>query len=53
MDDEDLAVNDHPLKKIGKPEDISNMIEFLLSDKSSWITGQNMHVDGGLSSIKL
>ena len=46
-------INDHPLKRIGKPEDISNMIEFLLSDKSSWITGQNMHVDGGLSSIKL
>ena len=46
-------INDHPLKRIGNPEDISNMIEFLLSDKSSWITGQNMHVDGGLSSIKI
>ncbi|MAZ55979.1 MAG: oxidoreductase [Flavobacteriales bacterium] len=46
-------INDHPLKRIGEPEDIANMIEFLLSNKSSWITGQNMHVDGGLSSIKI
>ncbi len=42
----------HPLKKIGKPEDISNMIEFLLSEKSGWITGQVFHVDGGMSKIK-
>ena len=42
----------HPLKRIGKPEDISNMIEFLLSEKSGWITGQVLHVDGGMSTIK-
>jgi NAD(P)-dependent dehydrogenase (short-subunit alcohol dehydrogenase family) len=42
----------HPLKKIGKPEDIANMIEFLLSDKSAWITGQVFHVDGGMSALK-
>jgi NAD(P)-dependent dehydrogenase (short-subunit alcohol dehydrogenase family) len=42
----------HPLKKIGNPEDISNMIEFLLSEKSGWITGQVFHVDGGMSTIK-
>ena len=46
-------INDHPLKRIGNPEDISNMIEFLLSNKASWITGQNFHVDGGLSNLKL
>jgi len=39
----------HPMKRIGTPEDIANMAEFLLSDKSSWITGQIMHVDGGMS----
>jgi NAD(P)-dependent dehydrogenase (short-subunit alcohol dehydrogenase family) len=43
----------HPLKKIGKPEDIANMIEFLLSEKSGWITGQVFHVDGGMSTIKI
>lgn len=43
----------HPLKKIGSPEDIAEMVAFLLSDKSSWITGQILHVDGGMSSIKM
>jgi NAD(P)-dependent dehydrogenase (short-subunit alcohol dehydrogenase family) len=43
----------HPLKRIGTPEDIANMAEFLLSDNSSWITGQIMHVDGGMSSLKV
>ncbi len=43
----------HPLKRIGTTEDIANMVEFLLSSKASWITGQIMHVDGGMSSIKI
>ena len=43
----------HPLKRIGQPADIANMVEFLLSDKSSWVTGQIFHVDGGMSTIKL
>jgi len=43
----------HPLKRIGTPEDIANMAEFLLTEKSSWITGQIMHVDGGMSSLKV
>lgn len=43
----------HPLKKIGKPEDLANLAAFLLSEKSSWITGQVLHVDGGISSLKV
>ena len=43
----------HPLKKIGTAIDIANMASFLLSDKAAWITGQIMHVDGGMSSIKM
>lgn len=43
----------HPLKKIGTPADMANLAEFLLSDKSAWITGQVIHADGGLSTIKL
>ncbi len=43
----------HPLKRVGTVNDISEMSCFLLSHKSSWITGQVMHVDGGMSAIKL
>ena len=41
----------HPLKRIGTPIDIANAVGFLISDKSSWITGQVLRVDGGLSVI--
>ena len=43
----------HPLKRIGKAQDIADMAIFLLSDKSSWMTGQILQVDGGMSSIHL
>ena len=43
----------HPLKRIGKVSDISEMACFLLSQKSSWITGQIIHVDGGMSTVKI
>ena len=43
----------HPMKRIGTTKDIANMAAFLLSEKASWITGQILHVDGGMSSIKL
>jgi 3-oxoacyl-[acyl-carrier protein] reductase len=38
----------YPLARIGKPEDIANCIGFLLSDLSPWITGQTIHVNGGM-----
>ena len=37
-----------PLKRMGKPEDIAEMVAFLVSDKASYITGQTMMVDGGM-----
>ena len=42
----------HGLQRIGKPKDISNMIQFLINPENDWITGQNFVVDGGLSSTK-
>ncbi len=42
----------HPLKRIGTPSDIASMAAFLLTPASSWMTGQVLHVDGGMSSIK-
>jgi NAD(P)-dependent dehydrogenase (short-subunit alcohol dehydrogenase family) len=43
----------HPLKRFGQPEDIAQMAGFLLSDDASWITGQIMHVDGGMSTLSI
>ncbi len=43
----------HPLKKVGAPVDIANAAEFLLLDNSSWMTGQVLHVDGGMSTVKV
>jgi 3-oxoacyl-[acyl-carrier protein] reductase len=37
-----------PLKRLGKPEDISNAICFLLSDSAGYITGQTLDVNGGV-----
>ena len=41
----------HPLKRIGQGIDSANLANFLLTDKSSWITGQIIGVDGGRSNI--
>ncbi|MDC1033498.1 SDR family NAD(P)-dependent oxidoreductase [Candidatus Pelagibacter sp.] len=39
-----------PLKRVGKPEDISNASMFLLSDQANYITGTELIVDGGITS---
>ncbi|RKS02555.1 SDR family NAD(P)-dependent oxidoreductase [Flavobacterium sp. 102] len=41
----------HPLKRVGTTEDMAQMAGFLLGDKSSWISGQILHVDGGMSTL--
>lgn len=43
----------HPLKAIGRAEDIAALGAFLLSEEARWITGQILGVDGGLSSVRL
>jgi len=42
----------HPLKRIGEAKEIAETVAFLLSDSASFITGQIIKVDGGISSIK-
>ena len=42
--------NNIPLKRIGKPEDIANAVMFLLSDNSSYMTGSELIIDGGITA---
>lgn len=41
------ALKNTPLKRIGEPEDVANLIHFLVSDYSSYITGEIVHITGG------
>ena len=45
---EEMAKN-IPIGRIGEPDDISKLVSFLASDESSYITGQVLHVNGGLT----
>ena len=42
----------HPLGRIGRPEEVADVVTWLVSDDSSWVTGQVIGVDGGLSSVR-
>lgn len=39
----------HPVKRVGMPEDVAEMVLFLCSDKASFITGENIRIDGGMT----
>ncbi|MEG0339964.1 MAG: 3-oxoacyl-ACP reductase FabG [Oscillospiraceae bacterium] len=48
QDDKQAIINDTPLGRLGTAEDIANAVEFLSSDKASFITGQILSVNGGI-----
>ena len=52
-DQKEMMNQKHPLKRTGLPEDIVNALDFLISNKSSWISGQILNVDGGMSTLKI
>ena len=41
-------VNNIPMKRVGRPEDVAGLVTFLASDDAAYITGQTINVDGGL-----
>ncbi len=43
----------HPAGRVGNPEDIANMVLFLCSDQASFITGENITVDGGMTKLMI
>ncbi len=46
---EDAVAATYPLKRLGEPADVASVVAFLLSDDASWVTGQTILIDGGLS----
>ena len=44
-----IDMEKYPLKRYGEPEDIAHAAVFLLSEASSWMTGQSLIIDGGIS----
>lgn len=46
---EDKVASTYPMKRLGLPEDVASLVWFLLSDEASWITGQTITIDGGLT----
>ena len=48
-----MADKRHPLQRVGRSKDIANAAVYLLEQQSAWVTGQILHVDGGISSLKL
>src|SRR5579872_2905890 len=48
--DRAMAIAEHPIGRIGMPEDVAKAILYLVSDDSSWITGAILPVDGGITT---
>ena len=43
----------HPAGRVGRPEDIAEMVLFLCSEKAGFITGENICIDGGMTKLMI
>ncbi len=46
--DEEAAAARYPMRRLGDPADVAQLVAFLASDQASWITGETVRVDGGM-----
>lgn len=49
----DAAAKRHPLQRVGDPDQTAKLVSYLLSDDSSFLTGQTLRPDGGLSTVRV
>ena len=49
----EMMATRHPLKRVGEASDIANIAVFLLSENSTWMSGQIVGVDGGMSTLNI
>jgi Dehydrogenases with different specificities (related to short-chain alcohol dehydrogenases) len=43
-----IGIQQSPLKRLGTPKDIADVVAFIVSDEARWLTGQNIHAGGGI-----
>ena len=48
---EEMLLLQHPIGRLGHPEDIANGVKFLLSEESSFMTGSELVIDGGYTCV--
>ncbi len=49
----DASNKRHPIGRVGQPDEVAALAALLLSEKGSWMTGQILHLDGGMGQLRL